>query len=204
MHFTRMNDKRPFGEVIGDSILNSIKTLIMIGGFIILFSVITQLLLVIGITPIIASLLQYGLQILSLPIELALPIIAGMFEITQGAQMASQITTDTMLPKAIVIGFILVFNGFSVQAQVSSIIAKTDIRFTPYFISRLLHGLFASLFTILLFKPLYLDRQVLHVEDIPVIQDISNNNWMILLAYLKQIGPFMTITCLAKIGRASC
>src|SRR5699024_4462877 len=121
MHFTRINDNRPFGEVIGDSILNSIKTLIMIGGFIILFSVITQLLLVIGITPIIASLLQYGLQILSLPIELALPIIAGMFEITQGAQMASQITTDTMLPKAIVIGFILGFNGFSVQAQVSSI-----------------------------------------------------------------------------------
>jgi len=197
MHFTRMNDKRPFGEVIGDSILNSIKTLIMIGGFIILFSVIMQLLLVIGITPIIATLFQSVLQILSLPVELALPIIAGMFEITQGAQMTSQIMTDTMLPKAIAIGFILVFNGFSVQAQVSSIIAKTDIRFTPYFISRLLHGLFASLFTILLFKPLYLDRQVLHVEDIPVIQDISNNNWMILLAYLKQIGPFMTITCLA-------
>src|SRR5690625_336029 len=197
LHFTRMNDKLPFGEVIGDSILNSIKTLIMICGFIILFSVIMQLLLVIGITPIIATLFQSILQILSLPVELALPIIAGMFEITQGAQMTSQIMTDTMLPKAIAIGFILGFNGFSVQAQVSSIIAKTDIRFTPYFISRLLHGLFASLFTILLFKPLYLDRQVLHVEDIPVIQDISNNNWMILLAYLKQIGPFMTITCLA-------
>src|SRR5690625_5253816 len=197
MHFTRMNDKRPFGEVIGDSILNSIKTLIMIGGFIILFSVITQLLLVIGITPIIASLLQYGLQILSLPIELALPIIAGMFEITQGAQMASQITTDTMLPKAIVIGFILGFNGFSVHAQVSSIIAKTDIRFTPYVISRLLHGLFASFFTIFLFKRLDLDNQVFHVDDIPFTRDMSSNYWMITLWFMKQIGPFITIIFLA-------
>lgn len=197
MHFTRINDKRPFGEVIGDSILNSIKTLIMIGGFIILLSVIMQLLLVIGITPIIATLFQYVLQILSLPVELALPLISGMFEITQGAQMTSQITTDTMLPKAIAIGFMLGFNGFSVQAQVSSIIAKTDIRFTPYFISRLLHGLFASIFTMLLFKPLYLDKQVLLVEDIPVIQDISNSNWMILLAFMEQFGPFITIAFLA-------
>src|SRR5690625_1528357 len=197
MHLTRMNDKRPFGEVIGDSILNSIKTLVMIGGFIILFSVITQLLLVIGITPVIATLIQYGLQVLSLPIELALPIISGMFEITQGAQMTSEINIDTMLPKAMVISFILGFNGFSVQAQVSSIIAKTDIRFTPYFISRLLHGFFASLLTILLFKPLYLDRQVVNVEEIPVIQDMTSQHWLILLDLIKHIGPLITITFLA-------
>lgn len=197
MHLTRMNDKRPFGEVIGDSILNSIKTLVMIGGFIILFSVITQLLLVIGITPVIATLIQYGLQVLSLPIELALPIISGMFEITQGAQMTSEINIDTMLPKAMVISFILGFNGFSVQAQVSSIIAKTDIRFTPYFISRLLHGFFASLLTILLFKPLYLDRQVVNVEEIPVIQDMTSQHWLSLLDLIKHIGPLITITFLA-------
>lgn len=196
MHYTRMNDKRPFGEVIGDAILNSIKTLIMIGGFIILFSVMMQLLIVIGVTPIFASFLQYGMRILSLPIELTPPLISGMFEITQGAQLTSQINMDTMLPKAIVISFILGFNGFSVQAQVSSIIAKTDIRFTPYFISRILHGFFASIFTILLFKPLYFNRKVFHVEDIPVIQDHSNDYWIMLLEVMKQIGPFITIICL--------
>jgi len=197
MHYTRIGDKRPFGEVVGDSILNSIKTLVMIGGFIILFSVVTQLLLVIGITPIIATMIQHGLHILSLPIELALPLISGLFEITQGAQMVSQTNVHSMLPKAIVISFILGFNGFSVQAQVSSIIAKTDIRFTPYFISRLLHGLFASLLTILLFNPLYLNRQTLNVEEIPVMQDIASNHWETLLNLLQQIGPFITIIFLA-------
>ena len=111
--------------------------------------------------------------------------------------MISQTNVHTILPKAIIVSFILGFNGFSIQAQVSSIIAKTDIRFTPYFVSRILHGSFASLLTILLFKPLYLDRQVLNVEDIPVIQDITDNHWLTFLNYLKQTGPFITIIFIA-------
>lgn len=196
MHYTRINDKRPFGEVVGDSILNSIKTLVMIGGFIILFSVVMKLLILIGITPIIATFIQNGLYFLSLPIELSLPLISGMFEITQGAQMISQTNIHSMLPKAIIVSFILGFNGFSVQAQVSSIIANTDIRFTPYFISRILHGVFASLLTILLFKPLYLNRQVLNVKDVPVIQDTTSNHWFTVLDLFKQIGPIITMMSL--------
>lgn len=193
MHHTRMSDQRPFGEVVGDSILNSIKTLVMIGGFIILFSVFTKLLFLVGLTPLIATLFQYGLDFLTLPIELALPLLSGMFEITLGTQMISQLHTDSMLAKAIVVSFILGFNGFSVQAQVSSIIARTDIRFTPYFVSRILHGIFASLLTVLLFKPLYMNRQVFNVGDIPVIQEVETNHWITILQVFKQVGPLMTL-----------
>src|SRR5699024_1959652 len=38
MHQTRVNDPRPFGKIVGDAVLNSIQTLVMVGGFIILFS----------------------------------------------------------------------------------------------------------------------------------------------------------------------
>src|SRR5699024_10217499 len=109
------------------AVLNSIQTLVMIGGFIILFSVVTKLLFLIQITPLIASIFAYGLNVLSLPIDLALPFISGIFEITLGAQMISQVGTDSLLAKVMVISFILGFNGLSVQAQVSSIIATTDI-----------------------------------------------------------------------------
>lgn len=193
MHHTRMNDSRPFGEVVGDSILNSIKTLVMIGGFIILFSVFTKLLFLVGFTPFIAVLFEHGLSLLSLPVELALPLISGMFEITLGTQMISQIQTDSMLPKAIIVSFILGFNGFSVQAQVSSIISKTDIRFMPYFISRILHGTFSGLLTVLLFKPLYINRQVFNSGNIPVMQGTESNFWFTLLHTLKQFGPLLTI-----------
>src|SRR5699024_1821735 len=43
MHQTRLKDPRPFGEIFSDAVINSIMTLVMVGGFIILFSVLTKL-----------------------------------------------------------------------------------------------------------------------------------------------------------------
>ena len=196
MHMARIQDKRPFGEILGDAILSSITTLVMVGGFIIMFSVLTKLLFLVGITPVIALLFKHILSILALPIELGLPLLSGMFEITIGAQMISQLTVDSMLAKAIVVNFILGFNGLSVQAQVSSIISKTDIRFTPYFISRILHGTIASFLTILLYKPLYLNRKLYDVGDIPVSHGTEVNFWLNTLQTLKQVGPIITIASL--------
>ena len=36
MHRTRLKETRPFGKMLGDSVMSSIQTLLMIGGFIIL------------------------------------------------------------------------------------------------------------------------------------------------------------------------
>jgi len=200
MHRTRLSDTRPFGKIIGDAVLSSIQTLVMIGGFIILFSVFTKLLFLIGISPIIAYVFQFFLNILGLPLDLGLPLFSGLFEITSGAQMISQITTDSVFAKVIVISFILGFNGFSVQAQVASIIAKTDIRFAPYFFARLLHGTFASILIVLLYKPLYLNRQAFEREDIPVVQEVKQNSWISVLDSLQQIGPLITIIFLGVAG----
>lgn len=200
MHHTRIKDTRPFGTVVGDAVVNSIKTLVMIGGFIILFSVFTKLLFLIGVSPIISQLFEYILQGFGLPKELALPLFSGLFEITLGAQMISQITTNTILVKVIIISFILGFNGFSVQAQVASIIAKTDIRFSPYLFARLLHGVLASILTVLLFKPLYLNRQAFEREDMPVMTDIHSNSWLSVLDGLSHTGPLITIFALGITG----
>lgn len=197
MHKSRLKDKRPFGEIIGDAVLNSIKTLVMVGGFIILFSVLTKLLYLIGLTPLFAILFNILFQLLTIPIELSLPFLAGLFEITSGVQLISEIKVDSLLSQAMIVSFILGFNGLSVQAQVSSIIAKSDISFTPYFISRILHGVFASILTIILYHPLYIQRTSSGIGDIPVFHHLENNFWLQILEFLKIIGPFITITCLA-------
>src|SRR5699024_1238961 len=111
---------------------------VMFGGFIILFSFFTKLLFLIQLTPIIAQILEHLFKLLTLPVTLTLPFISGLFEITLGAQMISQVETGPLLAQIMMVAFILGFNGFSVQAQVSSIIATTDIRFMPYFLARIL------------------------------------------------------------------
>jgi len=155
LHHTRINDKRPIGKLLGDAVSSSIQTLLMVGGFIIVFSVINKLLFHLHITAAIAKFFDVILSLLSFPEMLSIPFISGLFEITLGSQLTSQVKDATLLQQVIVTSFILAFSGFSVQAQVASILAQTDIRFKPFFLARILHGFLASLFALILWNPIY-------------------------------------------------
>ncbi|TMN23477.1 sporulation integral membrane protein YlbJ [Lentibacillus cibarius] len=196
MHRTRMNDPRPFGKIVGDAVLNSIQTLVMVGGFIILFSVFTKLLYIVGISQAVSVLFQYLLKIASIPVELALPMLSGLFEITLGTNLISQSDAANLLEKIIVVSFILGFNGLSVQAQVASIIAPSDIRFAPYFFARILHGLFAAVLTGVFYTPLYLNRTSFDFKGVPVSSGPQEETWMQFLYLFAEIGPIITFSFL--------
>lgn len=191
MHRTRLKDGRPVGEILGDSVLQSIKTLVMVGGFIILFSVIIQLLHLVHFSILVGNIFSGLFYIIGIPIHFGEAFFSGLFEITLGATLISQFETDLLLHKAILVSFILGFNGFSIQAQVASILAKTDIRFTPYFFARFLHGLIASILTVLLYHPLYVSRQQSSQTAIPVVNE--NHFWEKVFELLFQNGPYITI-----------
>ena len=192
MHQMRMADTRPLGMILGDAVIQSIKTLIMVGGFIILFSVLTEMLYLVHITQIVANLIEYVLNMFTLPGDLSLPLVSGLFEITVGANLISQISADPLLAKIIIISFILGFNGFSIQAQVASILANTDIRFYPYFMARLLHGIFASILTIILYYPLYVARKPIAGSNVPVMYPNQEDAWMKAFSFIKEIGPYFS------------
>lgn len=155
LHRTRIKDNRPIGKLLGDAVMSSIQTLLMIGGFIILFSVINKLLFHLGITAFLAKGLEAVLSIFSLTTELSIPFISGLFEITLGSQMTSQVQQATLMQQVIIVSFILAFSGFSVQAQVASILAQTDINFKPFFFARILHGFAAAFYAYILWQPIY-------------------------------------------------
>jgi sporulation integral membrane protein YlbJ len=155
LHRTRINDNRPIGKLLGDAVMSSIQTLLMIGGFIILFSVINKLLFHLGITAILAKGIEVVLALFHLPVELSIPFISGLFEITLGSQMTSQVQEATLMHQVVITSFILAFSGFSVQAQVASILAQTDINFKPFFFARIIHGFTASFYAFILWNPIY-------------------------------------------------
>jgi nucleoside recognition membrane protein YjiH len=95
--------------------------------------------------------------------------------------------------------FILAFSGFSVQAQVASILAQTDIRFQPFFFARVFHGIFASLFAFLLWNPIYLRfyRNVQPTNALPV-GFFEKGTWLNNFYHnLIEVGPVITIFSLA-------
>lgn len=199
LHRTRINDNRPIGKLLGDAVMSSIKTLLMIGGFIILFSVLNKLLFHVGITGLLAKALEYILSALHLPVELSIPFISGIFEITLGSQMTSQVQQATFMQQAVITSFILAFSGFSVQAQVASILAQTDIDFKPFFIARIFHGFFAAFYAAILWNPLferfYNKEQPSNAIPVGIFEEGSwMQKWYTLIV---ETGPIITIIALA-------
>lgn len=196
LHETRIADKRPFGKIFGDAVVNSIQTLLMIGGFIIMFSVFNKLLFILGITDFLAYGLKLLTSIFGIPAELVVPMFSGLFEITMGGQMIAQASGSNFFFPVIIVSFILAFNGFSVQAQVASILAETDIRFAPYFFARLLHGFIAAGLAAILYGPLYARHQ--ETSILTFLQEKTAPDTSIeLLRFLSSFGPAFTLIMLA-------
>jgi sporulation integral membrane protein YlbJ len=198
LHQTRIKDKRPIGKLLGDAVNSSIQTLLMVGGFIILFSVINKLLFHLHITAALARGFDILFSALSLPDMLSIPFISGLFEITLGSDLTSRVGDATLLQQAIVTSFILGFSGFSVQAQVASILAQTDIRFKPFFFARIAQGLFASFFALLLWKPIYVRfYQTEQPSNAIPVNLFGEGTWaQIYFQKFTEAGPLITIISL--------
>lgn len=194
MHRTRIRETRPFGELFGDAILTSIQTLLIIGGFIILFSVFTSLLQVIHLIDLLQFIIAPILQYSSLNTEIIPPFITGLFEITMGADAVSNTSTIPLLSQLMLISFILGFNGFSIQAQVASLISTTDIRFRPYFIARLIHAVVSSVITGMLY--IFYFKHESEITD--TISAHASLPFILneLIAAITKMGPIFTIISL--------
>ncbi|WP_052807449.1 sporulation integral membrane protein YlbJ [Risungbinella massiliensis] len=151
MHRARIKDGRPIGQLLGEAVTSAVQTLLMIGGFIIIFSVFVHLLTYVGITKLFSIFLAFLFQTFSIPATLADPSIAGIFEMTLGSQVVSEPDVQaSIFAKIVLVSAFLAWNGFSIHAQVASVLAKSDIRYKPYLFARILHVCFAIAFTFLL------------------------------------------------------
>ena len=197
LHRKRLENKKPIGKLVGDAVTSSIQTLLMIGGFIILFSVVNKLLFDLQITLILAKLIGSVFTIFHLPSALSVPTVAGLFEITLGNQLTSKVQEASLMHKAIIASFILGFSGFSVQAQVASILAQTDIRFRPFFLARVLHGFVSGALTFILWKPIA-NRFFITSDPVavPVFLQEYDHWWESVLRKFIQMGPLFTILSL--------
>ena len=145
----RKNDGRNPGKLMGDAVRESVNTLLMIGGFIILFSVVTRILALMGIVNLLSSVLVFILQPFNFSSEMVLPLISGIFEITNGVNLASQ-TSAPLMEQLIICSIIIAWSGLSVHGQVATMVDGTDINLKPYIYARIIQGLLAGFTTYIL------------------------------------------------------
>ena len=121
------------GEILSISIINAIKTTMLIGGFIVLFSVVISML--------------ENSYILKMPNEFSSGVISGILELTNGICKVSLIPNINLNIKVITCAFLLGFGGISILLQILSIISKEKISIKPYIIGKLLQGILAAVYT---------------------------------------------------------
>lgn len=148
MHRARLEDGRTLGKLMGDAVASSLQTQLMVGGFILFFSVLLTLLMKLNLIALLSAALGGILRLFGAPAEGAQAFVYGLFEVTLGAKQASDLFAS-YTPAFVLASTsaILAWGGLSVHAQVASMLAQTDMRYGPFLFARALHAITAFLFT---------------------------------------------------------
>lgn len=135
----------PFGKRLSETILSSVQTLMMSGGYMIIFSVFIHILHTVIGSPF------------------SIHILNGLLEVNLGCYIISSAPFYSSLFQVALVGSIIAWSGISIQLQVYSLIRETDLRFSSFIFSRMIHAIIAFILTYILWSPL---QRLFHHFDI--------------------------------------
>ncbi|WP_308635974.1 sporulation integral membrane protein YlbJ [Paenibacillus silvisoli] len=144
MHTARLMDGRAFGVLLQDAVQAALRLMIVVGGLVVVFSVIMELLRQAGGIEVLAQGVRAILSLIHVPSALSDAVVNGIFEVTLGARSAGGATGSGLIHQAAIAAFVLSWGGLSVHAQIASLLSHTDLRYKPFFLARLLHGCIAT------------------------------------------------------------
>ena len=137
---------RPFGDIFAESVKKNVTVLLLIGGYIVFFSVLIRMLknmsvltLISRIPMLIAGLWGAEGSLAESGVE---AVMTGMIEQTLGCRAVVD-ALPSLASQTGAIAFLMGFGGLCVFAQVAGFAAKADLRLVPFLVARLLHGCLA-------------------------------------------------------------
>lgn len=148
----RKRDGRSFGQLFADTIKETFQSMLFIGGCIMIFSVLVQIITATGLLNPVQKIIAFCLAKANIDPNLSEAVLHGFFETTLGAQTASRASAP-LAAQATIASLVIGWSGFSVHGQVAAMLTNTKVRLKPYLFARMLHGIFAAVITSLLLGP---------------------------------------------------
>ncbi|MNC24724.1 Sporulation integral membrane protein YlbJ [compost metagenome] len=150
----RQRDGRSVGELLKGAVQSSLQLIIVVGGLVVFFNVLMELMDRAGIMSALFSFTGSLLSLAGFPAELSAALVSGLFEVTLGARSAGAATASVPLQfKVAAAAWVLSWGGLSVHAQVASILNGTGLRYLPFLAARLVHAFLSAGLVLLLWKP---------------------------------------------------
>ncbi|WP_168121069.1 sporulation integral membrane protein YlbJ [Paenibacillus sp. HB172176] len=149
MHEARLLDGRSLGKLMQDAIQSALRLMIVVGGLVVFFSVVMELLTHAGVIRLLSEAMRLLFGLIGMPPTLADAGIFGVFEVTLGSRAAG-IDGSGLIHQVAIAAWVLSWGGLSVHAQVASLLSRTTMRYKPLLIARLVHGAIAMALVYLL------------------------------------------------------
>ena len=143
-------------KIISNSVADSINSILMIGGFVIIYSVVIDLLLA---SQMINIVIIYLSKLIKQDPQLIKGLFAGIIELTAGCSRIAVLDIEIII-KLLTINFLIAWGGLSILSQAINFISQTDISTKKYILSKFLHGLISTLYTYVLYFLYYKDHIV--------------------------------------------
>ncbi|HHW66784.1 sporulation integral membrane protein YlbJ [Defluviitalea raffinosedens] len=145
----KMQSKK-IGFILKESIIHSMDLVTQIGGFIILFSVVAELLKIFSIMDLLSKLLHPVFLFLGFDKSLINGWILAIIEITNGINMMGSSSTP-LIQQLILINSVIAWGGISILMQTVSVISHSDINVSVYALAKFIQAIFAMIYTMLLY-----------------------------------------------------
>ena len=131
----------PLAEILPSAISDSMNTLLLIGGYLILFGTFSEGLKQAGLFSFLAETLFF----LPLSADTLQGFCSGLLEMTNGTYLLSR-SEDPLLLRLMLTAFLVSFSGLSILGQTFGILSAVPISKKDYLKGQLLKALFSSLF----------------------------------------------------------
>jgi len=175
---TSYKKPEPIGLLISNSIRDSIESILTVGGFVIIYSVVINSLLTSSLFLSFINLLSVKMHINS---DIIKGLIAGIIEMTNGCNIISSLQIST-INKILLMNFLIGWGGLSIHSQALSFISKTDISSTTYLIGKLMHGLISALYTYILYLFIYKEKLIpTFNSNFNIANNYSVDHWLKLI-----------------------
>lgn len=144
--YTISPDKNALEEIM----LNSIKSILIIGGYVALFFVIITIINNYKILYPIQFFISKLFKLLHIPVSTTTPILNGLIEVTKGCLDLSKLNSLSFTLKCAISTFIISFGGLSIHLQALTFIKKFNIKISFYLLQKLTHAFLSTLLSILI------------------------------------------------------
>ncbi|MTI47709.1 MAG: sporulation integral membrane protein YlbJ [Firmicutes bacterium] len=148
---SRKEDNRPLGVLMGDSVKEGMNTMFMVGGFIILYSVVIRILEITSVLTAISNLISFVFPFINNK-EIIHATLSGVIEITNGCSLVSSVSSVELSTKISVASLLIGWSGLSIHSQSMTMLSKTDINTKIYVLAKALHGIFAFGYSYILYN----------------------------------------------------